>query len=58
MHHLVKNLKDQGINGEIRKHIREKVLNWLELGDLQYHAKVLKLLIEQPTQNKTELDIL
>lgn len=31
---------------EIKHMLKEKVLQFLELNDLQYHARVLKLLIE------------
>jgi hypothetical protein len=45
--YVLKKLKDQAPFSEIKSYIREKVLNWLELNDLQYHAKILKLLKEQ-----------
>lgn len=44
LHYIIKNLKDSPSSQEIKQFIREKVLNWVELNDLQYHAKLLKIL--------------
>ena len=44
---------------EVRKYIKEKVLNYAELSDLHYHIKLIKFIQEQPnssevsTQNST-----
>lgn len=46
MHHLNKHLNDNSQSGDVKQHIREKVLNWIEIQDLQYQAKVMKLLID------------
>ncbi len=45
--YIIKNLKEQAPFTEIRNYVRERVMNWIDLNDLQYHAKVLKLLQQQ-----------
>ena len=52
--YVLKKLKDQAPFSEIKSFIRENVLNWLELNDLQYHAKILKLLKEQQNGQITQ----
>lgn len=52
--YVLKKLKDQAPFTEIKTYIREKVLNWLELNDLYYHAKILKLLKEQQNGQITQ----
>jgi hypothetical protein len=32
--------------------IKQKVLNWIELQDLQYHAKIIKMLLDSPSANQ------
>ena len=36
---------------EVRDYIREKVLNYAELGDLHYHAKLIKFLQDRPADD-------
>ena len=48
--YIIKNLKDQAPFTEIRNYVRERVMNWIDLNDLQYHAKVLKLLQQQQSE--------
>jgi len=38
----------------VRNYVRVKVLNWVELQDLQYHAKVIRALIDNPESNDTD----
>jgi len=42
--YIMKNLKEEQPFTEVKSYIREKVMNWIDLNDLQYHAKVLKIL--------------
>ena len=57
MHFLNKELSNDDIRQkDIKSHIREKVLNWLDLADLQYHAKCLKLLIDKPDLNSPAVE--
>lgn len=52
LHYIVKYLSDENPqNAEVKQYIREKVLNYVELNDLQYHAKILKMLQESPSCN-------
>ena len=44
MHYVILNLEDNENYTPLKQHLREKVLNWVELNDLTYHAKVLKML--------------
>lgn len=46
LHYVIMNLKEGEDYTPLKQHLREKVLNWVELGDLTYHAKVLKMLQE------------
>lgn len=48
--YILKNLKDQQPFTEIRAYIKDKVMIWIDLNDLQYHAKVLKLLQQQQSE--------
>lgn len=40
---IYKSLEKSGVFGEIKKYIKEKVLNMIELNDLLYHATVVEL---------------
>ena len=55
LHYINKKLKEQPENQEIKQYLREKILNFVELSDLQYHAKILKLLQENPTQTASSI---
>ena len=44
LHYIIMKLKEHQDYTPLKQHIREKVLNFVELNDLTYHAKVLKLL--------------
>lgn len=57
MHYLNKELSsDDPHQKDIKSNIREKVLNWLDLADLQYHAKCIKLLIDKPEVNSASAE--
>lgn len=44
LHYIAIKLKDKPEHEEIKRYLKEKVLNFVELSDLNYHVKVLKLL--------------
>jgi hypothetical protein len=44
LHYVIMKLKEGDDYTPLKQHLREKVLNWVELSDLTYHAKVLKML--------------
>ncbi len=48
LHYIIMKLKDGAEYSPLKQHLREKVLNWVELNDLIYHAKILKMLQENP----------
>ena len=55
LHYIVKYLQDGNPwYAEVKQYIREKVLNFVELNDLQYHAKILKTLQENPQSNQED----
>lgn len=48
LHYIIMKLKDGAEYSPLKQHLREKVLNFVELNDLIYHAKILKMLQENP----------
>lgn len=48
LNYIIMKLKDGSDYTLLKQHLREKVLNYVELNDLTYHARVIKLLQENP----------
>lgn len=55
IHHVYNNLSAESQLADLKTFIKEKVLNWIELNELIYHQKVLKMLLENPAQNNSEV---
>lgn len=54
IHHIYNHLSESSGLRDLKIFIKEKVLNWIELNELIYHHKVLRLLIDSPGCNNQE----
>lgn len=57
LHYVAMKLGDKPEFTEIKQFLKEKVLNFVELNDLVYHVKVLKLLQAAPDQEEAISDL-